>query len=84
MMTEEGWVSYGLEAIDHVLQQGILWKQFREAVRIMQLIPHNHAVKHFLKSSRSQPGTPKGPRVQDRPLQISRYLGLPPLLAKEH
>ena len=46
MMTEEeGWINYGLEAIEHVLQQGILWKQFREAVRIMRLIPHEHAAK---------------------------------------
>ena len=58
MMTEEeGWVSYGLEAIDHVLQQEILWKQFREAVRIMQLIPHDHAVKHFQKLSSHREAT---------------------------
>ena len=27
MITEEGWITYGLEAVEHVLQQGILWKQ---------------------------------------------------------
>ena len=58
MMTEEeGWVNYGLEAIEHVLQQGILWKQFKEAVRIMRLIPHEHAVKHFQKLSSNHEAT---------------------------
>ena len=41
--------TYGIEAVEHVLQKGILWKQFREAIRIMQLIPHGHARKHFQK-----------------------------------
>ena len=31
MMTEEeGWITYGLKAIENLLQQGILWKPFRE------------------------------------------------------
>ena len=48
MLTEEEvWIAYGLEAIEHVLQQGTLWKQFREAIRIMQLIPHDNALQHF-------------------------------------
>ena len=51
MSEEEGWKSYGLEAIEHVLQQEILWKQFREAIRIMRLIPHKHAINHFQKLS---------------------------------
>ena len=42
MSEEDGWITYGLEAIEHVLQQGILWKQFREAIRIMRLTPHEH------------------------------------------
>ena len=38
MMTEEeGWITYGLEAIKHVVKHEILWKQFREAIRIMRL-----------------------------------------------
>ena len=45
---EEGWITYGHEAIEHVLQQGILWKQFREAIQIMQLIPHEHACSQTL------------------------------------
>ena len=57
MSEEEGWISYGLEAIEHVLQQEILWKQFREAIRIMRLIPHEHAVKHFQKLSSNHEAT---------------------------
>ena len=30
MMTKEGWITYGLQAIEHVLQKGILWKQLRK------------------------------------------------------
>ena len=45
MSEEEGWISYGLEAIEHVIEKGILWKQFREAIRITRLISHEHAVK---------------------------------------
>ena len=41
MSEEEGWINYGVEAIEHILQQ--VWKQFREAIRIMKLIPHKHA-----------------------------------------
>ena len=51
MMTEEGWITYGPEAIKNVLEKGILWKQFREAIRIMQFIPHEHARRHFQKLS---------------------------------
>ena len=50
MMTEEkSWITYGLEAIEHVLEHGILWKQFREAIRIMKLVPHKHILQHFQK-----------------------------------
>ena len=52
MMTdEEGWLTYGLEAIEHVLEHGILWKQFREVIRIMKLVPHKHILQHFQKLS---------------------------------
>ena len=57
MMTEEGWITYGLEAIEHVLEKGILWKQFREAICIMQLIPHDHACNHFQKLSSDREAT---------------------------
>ena len=48
---EESWITYGLEAIEHVLEHGILWKQFREAIRIMKLVPHEHILQHFQKLS---------------------------------
>ena len=51
MTHEEGWLTYGLEAIEHVLEHGILWKQFREAIRIMKLLPHEHILQHFQKLS---------------------------------
>ena len=52
MSEEESWINYGLEAIEHVIEKGIVWKQFREAIRIMRLIPHNHANNnHFQKLS---------------------------------
>ena len=52
MSEEEGWISYGLEAIEHVIEKGIVWKQFREAIRIMRLIPYNRANNnHFQKLS---------------------------------
>ena len=51
MSEEERWITYGLEAIEHVIKKGILWKHFREAIRIMRLIPHKHAINHFQKLS---------------------------------
>ena len=57
MSEEEGWITYGPEAIEHVLEKGILWKQFREAIRIMQFIPHDHARRHFQKLSSDREAT---------------------------
>ena len=51
MMTEEGWITYGLEAIEHVVKHEILWKQFREAIRITKPVPHEHTLPHFQKLS---------------------------------
>ena len=52
MMSEkEGWITYGLEAIEHVFEHGMLWKQYREAIRIMKLVPHKHVLQHFQKLS---------------------------------
>ena len=83
---EEGWITYGLEAIGHVPEQEILWKQFREAIRIMQFIPHDHTLQHFKKLSSNQEATLELLmdliNVQGRPLQISRHSVQPPLLAK--
>ena len=50
MMTkEEGWINYGLEAVEHILERGILWKQYREAIRVMKLVPHKQKLQHFQK-----------------------------------
>ena len=58
MMTEEeGLITYGLEVVEHVLQQGIVWKQFREAIRIVKLIPHEHVLHHFQKLSSNHEAT---------------------------
>ena len=51
IMTKEGWITYGLGAVEHVLQQGIVWKQFREAIRIMKLSPYQHILQQFQKLS---------------------------------
>ena len=55
MSEEEGWITYGLEAI----QKGIQWKQFREAIRIMRLVPHKHAINRFQKLSSNHETTLK-------------------------
>ena len=74
MMTEEeGWITYGVKAVEHVLQQGILWKQFREAISIMQLIPHNHARKHFQKLSTDHEATLELLRDLMFKADLSRY-----------
>ena len=73
MSEEEAWINYGLEAIDHVFQQGILWKQFREAVRIMKLIPHDHAVKHFQKLSTNHKATLTSLRDSVLKTNLSEY-----------
>ena len=58
MMTEEeGWENYGLEAIEHVLQQGILSKQFTEAARVMKLTPHDQVTQHYEKLAKNHEAT---------------------------
>ena len=51
MMTEEGWITYGLEAIEHVVEKGILWKQFREAIRIMRATHPSRACSQTLSKT---------------------------------
>ena len=48
MMTEEeGWLTYGLEAVELVLQQGIVCMQtVQGSIRIMKLISHEHVLQH--------------------------------------
>ena len=42
----------------------------------------NQSLSKTLEQSRSHPGTPKRLNVQNKPLRIPRYPGLPPLLAE--
>ena len=52
MMTEEeGWITYGLEAIEHVVEKGILWKQFREAIPNHAAHPSQTCNQSLLKLS---------------------------------
>ena len=57
MMTEEGWENYGLEAIKHVLQQGILSKQFTKAARIMKQAPDDQVTRHYEKLEKNHEAT---------------------------
>ena len=34
---EEGWLLHGLEAVERVIERGIVRKQFLEAIRVMKL-----------------------------------------------
>ena len=49
MMSEEGWITYGLEEVEHIFEKEILVKQFTEAIRIMKLPPHEHVRQHYQK-----------------------------------
>ena len=40
---------------EHVLQKGVLRKQFREAICIMQVIPRNHALQDVDTAETSNP-----------------------------
>ena len=43
---EEEWIMYGLEAVEQVLEQGILKKQLIEAVSVLKLPHYEHGDKH--------------------------------------
>ena len=49
--------NYGLEAIEHVLQQGILSKQFTKAARVMKLAPHDQITRHYEKLANNHEAT---------------------------
>jgi hypothetical protein len=44
---EEGWLLHGLEAVERVIERGILRKQFLEAIRVMQLEYYERAKEHY-------------------------------------
>ena len=37
MSVEEGWIMHGLEAIEQIIKDEIVWKQFVKAIRGMKL-----------------------------------------------
>ncbi|CAB4003152.1 Hypothetical predicted protein [Paramuricea clavata] len=43
---EEGWLLHGLEEVEHVIENGILRKQFLEAIRVMKLEYYGRAKEH--------------------------------------
>ena len=43
---EESWTTYGLGAIEQVIEQGILWKLFNEAIRVQKLDYHEAVTEH--------------------------------------
>ncbi|CAB4044380.1 Hypothetical predicted protein, partial [Paramuricea clavata] len=45
---EEGWLSHGLEAVEHVIERGILRKQFLEVIRVMKLEYYGRAKEHYV------------------------------------
>ena len=44
---EESWTTYGLDAIEQVIERGILWKLFNEAIRVQKLDYYEAVKEHF-------------------------------------
>ncbi|CAB4013601.1 Hypothetical predicted protein [Paramuricea clavata] len=44
---EEGWLLHGLEAVERVIERGIVKKQFLEAIRVMKLEYYERAKEHY-------------------------------------
>jgi hypothetical protein len=44
---EEGWLLHGLEAVERVIERGIVRKQFLEAIRVMKLEYYERAKEHY-------------------------------------
>ena len=44
---EEGWLLHGLEAVECVIERGIVRKQFLEAIRVMKLEYYRRAKEHY-------------------------------------
>ena len=48
MMTEkEGWEAHGIDAVERVVGKDILWKEFFEAIRVMNLDYHADVMTHY-------------------------------------
>ena len=48
---------HGLEAIAQIIDQGILWKQFTEAIRVMKLDYHEDVTQHFQNLAKDHEAT---------------------------
>ena len=57
MMSEEGWIMHGMEAIEGIIKHEIVWKQFVEAIRIMKLNYHEYATEHFKNLTKNYEAT---------------------------
>ena len=57
MMSEEGWIMHGLEAIERIIKHEIVWKQFVEAIRVMKLDYHEYATEHFKNLTKNHEAT---------------------------
>ena len=44
---EESWTMYGLDAIEQVIERGILWKLFNEAIRVQKLDYYEVVREHY-------------------------------------
>jgi hypothetical protein len=44
---EESWTMYGLDAIEQVIERGILWKLFNEAIRVQKLDYYKVVREHY-------------------------------------
>jgi hypothetical protein len=44
---KEGWLLHGLEAVERVIERGIVRKQFLEAIRVMKLEYYGRAKEHY-------------------------------------
>ena len=53
MSEEEGWIMHGLEAIERIIKNEIVWKQFVEAIRVMKLDYHEYATEHFINLTKN-------------------------------
>ena len=45
MSEEDGWTIHDLKAIERTIRQEIVWKQFIEAIRVMELDYHEYATE---------------------------------------
>ena len=44
---EESWTTYGLDAIEQVIERGKLWKMFDEAIRVQKLDYYEAVREHY-------------------------------------